>query len=41
MNAFVVDRQMIVAPEALAAFLALVCFLTWKRNMGLVNKSDL
>lgn len=28
MNAFVVDRQMIVAPEALAAFFALVCFLT-------------
>lgn len=28
MNAFVVDRQMIVAPEALATFFALVGLLT-------------
>lgn len=36
MNAFVVDRQVIVAPEALATFFTLVRFLTCRKH-GLVE----
>lgn len=32
MNAFVVDRQMIMSPEALATFFTLVCFFTCNKR---------
>lgn len=39
MNAFVMDRQVIVAPEALAAFFALVGLLTCEGGGGVKRRT--